>query len=137
MILCNYSHRVLHISTGIHDLGPINWELALCLLLAWFCFFLVLLPGIKTFGKVSTNIFPLHNLFLLDFKFIFVWCHSRAICWLFRLLNARCQSQLLFVSVFTLQKMAVQVNVIYFPRVGTDLTINYIIIYLWLYFDYF
>ena len=50
--------------------------------------------------------------------------------WLFRLLNARCQSQLLFVSVFTLQKMAVQVNVIYFPRVSTYLTINYIIIYL-------
>ena len=69
MILCNYSHRVLHICTGIHDLGPITWELALCLLLAWFCFFLVLLPGIKTFGKVSTNIFPLHNLFLLDLKF--------------------------------------------------------------------
>ena len=43
-----------------------------------------------------------------------------------------CQS-----SVFTLQKMAVQVNVIYFPRVSTYLTINYIIIYLWLYFDLF
>ena len=28
---------------------------------------------------------------------------------------------------FTLQKMAVQVNVIYFPRVSTDLTINYIL----------
>ena len=50
--------------------------------------------------------------------------------WLFRLLNARCQSQLLFASVFTLQKMAVQVNVIYFPRVSTYLTINYIIFYL-------
>ena len=48
--------------------------------------------------------------------------------WLFRLLNARCQSQL-FASVFSLQKMAVQVNVIYFPRVSTDLTIIYIIIY--------
>ena len=46
--------------------------------------------------------------------------------WPFRLLNARCQSHLLFVS---LQKMAVQVNVIYFPRVSTDLTIIYIIIY--------
>jgi hypothetical protein len=34
------------------------------------------------------------------------------------------------VSVFTLQKMAVQVNVIYFPRVSTYLTINYIIFYL-------
>jgi len=30
LILCNCSHRVLHICTGIHDLGPINWELALC-----------------------------------------------------------------------------------------------------------
>jgi hypothetical protein len=88
------------------------------------------IQGIKTFGKLYKNIFPLYNLLLSDFKFIFVWCHSRAICWLFRLLNARCQSQLLFKSVFPLQKMAVQVNVIYFPRVGTDLTINYIIIYL-------
>jgi hypothetical protein len=68
-MLYNYSHRVLHISTGIHDLGPINWELALCLLLAWVCVFLVLLRGIKTFGKVYQNIFPLDNLFLLDSKF--------------------------------------------------------------------
>lgn len=39
-------------SEGIHDLGSINWELALCLLLAWTCVFFVLLKGIKTFGKV-------------------------------------------------------------------------------------
>nr|CAH0101802.1 unnamed protein product [Daphnia galeata] len=55
-----FHHRVLHISTGIHDLGPINWELALCLLLAWVCVFLVLLRGIKTFGKAVyfTALFP-------------------------------------------------------------------------------
>lgn len=43
---------MLDISEGIHDLGTINWELALCLLLAWVCVFLVLLRGIKSFGKV-------------------------------------------------------------------------------------
>ncbi|EFX87893.1 hypothetical protein DAPPUDRAFT_42690 [Daphnia pulex] len=55
-----FHHRVLHISTGIHDLGPINWELALCLLLAWACVFMVLLRGIKTFGKAVyfTALFP-------------------------------------------------------------------------------
>ena len=51
-VIFQTSKRVLDISTGIHDLGPINWELALCLLLAWVCVFLVLLKGIKSFGKV-------------------------------------------------------------------------------------
>jgi hypothetical protein len=58
--------------------------------------------------------------------------------WLFRLLNARCQS--LIASVFRkwlfkdLYFMVIKVNVIYFSRVSTYLTINYVIIYLWLYF---
>ena len=44
---------MLNISSGIHDLGGLNWELVLCLLLAWVCVYLVLLRGIKTFGKVD------------------------------------------------------------------------------------
>jgi hypothetical protein len=56
--------------------------------------------------------------------------------WLFRLLNARCQS--LFVSAFRKWRfkhlyVIVQVNMIYFSRVSTYLTINYIIIYVWLF----
>lgn len=52
-LLLHYSHRILNISSGIHDIGSVNWELALCLLLAWVCVFLVLLRGIKSFGKVN------------------------------------------------------------------------------------
>ncbi|KAK4025847.1 hypothetical protein OUZ56_014892 [Daphnia magna] len=49
-----YFHKhVLDISTGIHDLGPINWELALCLLLAWVCVFFMLLRQIKSFIKAN------------------------------------------------------------------------------------
>jgi len=55
---------VLNISSGIHDLGGLNWELVLCLLLDWVCVFLVLLRGIKTFGKVD----PQSMFKLFDFK---------------------------------------------------------------------
>lgn len=46
---------MLNISEGLDDLGPINWELALCLFLAWTAVALVLVKGLKSFGKVSTN----------------------------------------------------------------------------------
>lgn len=59
------SNRVLNISSGIHDLGGINWELALCLLLAWVCVYLVLLRGIKSFGKVFKNSLLSHLLLVL------------------------------------------------------------------------
>jgi solute carrier family 6 (neurotransmitter transporter, glycine) member 5/9 len=51
---------VLNLSDGIDDLGSINWQVALCLLLAWTCVFLVLLKGIKSFGKAVyfTALFP-------------------------------------------------------------------------------
>jgi hypothetical protein len=80
VILCNYSHRVLHISTGIHDLGPINWELALCLLLAWFCFFLILLQEFKE-SRLLERYTKIYFHFIICcyqiLNFIFVWCHSR------------------------------------------------------------
>ena len=47
------SNHILHISPGIEELGSIRWDLALCLLVAWALVFLVLLQGIKSFGKVS------------------------------------------------------------------------------------
>ena len=47
------SHRVLNISpTGISDMGPVQWELALCLLGAWIIAFLCMIKGIKSSGKV-------------------------------------------------------------------------------------
>ena len=44
---------MLDISRGIHDLGAVRWELALCLLLAWAIVYFALWNGIKSFGKVG------------------------------------------------------------------------------------
>ena len=48
-----FSNYVLDISEGIHDLGPVRWQLALCLLAAWVLVCLCLIKGIKSQGKVS------------------------------------------------------------------------------------
>ncbi|XP_022079557.1 sodium- and chloride-dependent glycine transporter 1-like [Acanthaster planci] len=55
-----FNNYVLDISDGIHIMGPVKWDLALCLLLAWILVFLSLVKGIKTSGKVVyvTSIFP-------------------------------------------------------------------------------
>ncbi|XP_064638944.1 sodium-dependent proline transporter-like [Lineus longissimus] len=47
-------------SEGLHDLGPIRWELALCLLLGWIIVFFSLIKGVKSSGKVVyfTATFP-------------------------------------------------------------------------------
>ncbi|CAI2735319.1 unnamed protein product [Schistosoma spindalis] len=47
-----WENRVLRISNGIDNLGTIQWDLALCLLLAWTIIFLAICRGIKTSGKV-------------------------------------------------------------------------------------
>ncbi|ELU09520.1 hypothetical protein CAPTEDRAFT_156299 [Capitella teleta] len=54
------SREVLQLSSGIDELGPIVWQLALCLLIAWVTVFLVLLKGIASLGKVVyfTSTFP-------------------------------------------------------------------------------
>ncbi|XP_065324019.1 sodium- and chloride-dependent glycine transporter 2-like isoform X1 [Gordionus sp. m RMFG-2023] len=39
-------------STGIHDIGPIKWDLALILFLSWGLVFAMLFKGIQTSGKV-------------------------------------------------------------------------------------
>ena len=54
--------RILHLheSTGIHDLGYPQWELALCLFIAWALVFACIFKGIKSSGKVVyfTATFP-------------------------------------------------------------------------------
>lgn len=40
------------ITSGIHDLGALRWELALCLLLAWVICYFCIWKGVKTTGKV-------------------------------------------------------------------------------------
>lgn len=47
-----FRRRVLKISSGIEDVGTINWELAFCLLFIWILVFLCVKNGIKTSGKV-------------------------------------------------------------------------------------
>uniref|UniRef100_A0A6I8PJB4 Transporter n=1 Tax=Ornithorhynchus anatinus TaxID=9258 RepID=A0A6I8PJB4_ORNAN len=59
--------RVLKISAGIHDLGALRWELALCLLLAWIICYFCIWKGVKSTGKVVyfTATFPYLMLFVL------------------------------------------------------------------------
>ncbi|CAH8590794.1 unnamed protein product [Dicrocoelium dendriticum] len=47
-----WENRVLGLSTGIENMGRIQWHLALCLLLAWVIVFLCVFRGIKASGKV-------------------------------------------------------------------------------------
>ena len=54
MMILLYSRRVLRLSSGIDEMGPVMWDLALSLLLAWVITFLVLFKGIKFSGKLRT-----------------------------------------------------------------------------------
>ncbi|XP_060682916.1 sodium-dependent proline transporter [Hemiscyllium ocellatum] len=47
-------------SSGLHDPGPVRWELAICLLAAWVVIFLCCLKGIRSSGKIVyvTATFP-------------------------------------------------------------------------------
>ncbi|GIY22085.1 sodium- and chloride-dependent glycine transporter 1 [Caerostris darwini] len=56
-----YFHNfVLDITEGLHDLGGLKWELAVCLLVCWSFVFLCLLKGVKSMGKAVyfTALFP-------------------------------------------------------------------------------
>ena len=44
--------RVLKISTALDEPGTVNWEVALCLLLAWIICYLCVFKGVKSTGKV-------------------------------------------------------------------------------------
>lgn len=48
------SEQVLGVthSSGLGDPGPVQWPLALCLLVAWVLVFLCMLKGIRSLGKV-------------------------------------------------------------------------------------
>ena len=49
------SYRVLRLSGGLDEAGQVNWDLALCLLLAWIVCYLCVCKGIKSSGKVRAN----------------------------------------------------------------------------------
>ena len=50
------SLKMLGLSAGISDLTTVRWELAGCLLLAWTIVYLALWRGIKSIGKVCTEL---------------------------------------------------------------------------------
>ena len=62
--------EVLNESSGIEDMGPVQWKLALCLLAAWIIIFCCLIKGIKSSGKVVyfTATFPYFVLVILLIK---------------------------------------------------------------------
>ena len=63
-------HRVLRISSGLGEPGAVNWDLALCLLLAWIMCYLCVCKGIKSSGKVSCyrEYFTVGVAWLVNFK---------------------------------------------------------------------
>ncbi|KAK5871928.1 hypothetical protein PBY51_012668 [Eleginops maclovinus] len=62
-----WEHNVLGISNGIEDIGPVKWDLALCLLLVWVICFFCIWKGVKSTGKVVyiTATFPFVMLIVL------------------------------------------------------------------------
>ncbi|XP_027049078.1 sodium- and chloride-dependent taurine transporter-like [Pocillopora damicornis] len=47
-----FEHRVLKLSTALDEPGIVNWDVALCLLLAWIICYLCVFKGVKSTGKV-------------------------------------------------------------------------------------
>ncbi|XP_076338086.1 sodium- and chloride-dependent GABA transporter 2-like isoform X3 [Tachypleus tridentatus] len=55
-----WERKVLRISSGIEEIGDVNWDLALCLLLGWIMCYFCIWKGVKSTGKVVyfTATFP-------------------------------------------------------------------------------
>lgn len=47
-------------SDGLHNMGGVNWQLAICLIVAWITIYLIICKGVKSSGKVVyfTALFP-------------------------------------------------------------------------------
>lgn len=50
---CPDRRRALRISPGIDQMGSLNWDLAVCLLVAWAMCYFCIWKGVKSTGKVS------------------------------------------------------------------------------------
>ncbi|KAJ8302950.1 hypothetical protein KUTeg_019346 [Tegillarca granosa] len=53
--------KVLQISSGLDDVGGIQWHLVVALLVAWILVFICLMKGVKTVGKVMEQSLTLIN----------------------------------------------------------------------------
>ncbi|UYV60163.1 SLC6A7 [Cordylochernes scorpioides] len=62
-----FKNYMLDLSPSLDEFGPVRWQLALCLLLAWVIVLLCLIRGVKSSGKVVyfTALFPYVVLFIL------------------------------------------------------------------------
>ncbi|XP_026023545.1 sodium- and chloride-dependent GABA transporter 2-like [Astatotilapia calliptera] len=62
-----WQHRVLNISSGIENLGTIQWDLSLCHLLAWVICYFCVWKGVRSTGKATyfTATFPFVLLIML------------------------------------------------------------------------
>ncbi|XP_058273471.1 sodium- and chloride-dependent GABA transporter 2-like isoform X2 [Hemibagrus wyckioides] len=62
-----WERRVLRLSSGIDHMGSLNWDLALCLLIAWILCYFCIWKGVKSTGKVVyfTATFPYVMLLVL------------------------------------------------------------------------
>ncbi|ESO12936.1 hypothetical protein HELRODRAFT_159526 [Helobdella robusta] len=62
-----YINRVLNLSSGIHELKEVRWDLVLSLILAWVITFLYVIRGVKATGNVLyfTALFPFFVLVIL------------------------------------------------------------------------
>uniref|UniRef100_A0A1I8I3A5 Transporter n=2 Tax=Macrostomum lignano TaxID=282301 RepID=A0A1I8I3A5_9PLAT len=47
-----FERNLLGLTSGIHDLGEIRWELVVCLVVSWICVYLCLIKGVQSLGKV-------------------------------------------------------------------------------------
>lgn len=51
----------LNESNGIHDLGAIKWDMAVCLLIVYLICYFSLWKGISTSGKVNFTLFTINK----------------------------------------------------------------------------
>ncbi|KAM3585316.1 uncharacterized protein V6R79_013984 [Siganus canaliculatus] len=62
-----WEREVLHLTTNLYELGPVNWKLALCLAIIWLVCYFCVWKGVKSTGKVVylTATFPYVMLLVL------------------------------------------------------------------------